>query len=143
KAMQVLLDSAVPLVYAPWEVSSHLWLTQQDLDTLAANGPAGQWVAEKAQNWHDMWLRRFRTPGFNPFDTLAVAWLTHPELMMHFEAKSWIEDGPDDTYLGEGDPPVKPYLLVDPERAEGRTIIYCHYPMPAFQSILVERLQGD
>lgn len=142
-SMQVLLESDIELVYAPWEVSSHLWITPDDINALRADGPTGKWIAEKAQGWIDMWLRRFRTPGFNPFDTLAIAYLTHPQYIVSFEAASWIESGPDDTRTGPGDAPQKPYLFVDPEREGGRRVIYCYYPKPQFQPILMERLQGN
>jgi len=140
-AVQALLDSEIPLVFAPWEVSSHVWLTESDLEQLAASGPSGEYIARHARPWLAIWRDRLGAPGFNPFDTLAIAAVTHPPLLRSFEAGVWIEDGPDDTA-----PPSeraagrrKPHLLVDPERP-GRRATYCFEPEPGFKPLLLERL---
>ena len=38
------------------------------------------WVLEKCTHWADLWIRSFGTNGFNPFDTLAVGYLTDYDL---------------------------------------------------------------
>ena len=78
-------------------------------------------------------------PGFNPFDSLAVAWLTHPQLIERLDVRVWIEDGPSDTTSPEAEDETKPYLLAAPG-AKGRRAIYCHRPDPALKTILLERL---
>lgn len=142
-AMQVLIDAGVPLELAPWEVSSHVWIEQGDLDRLEASGGAGAWIAERSRPWLELWRRDLRAPGFNPFDTLAIARVTHPDWLEHFTGGVWIEPGPDDTA-----PPAereagrtKPHLLVDPRR-EGPRALYCHRPAPGFKEMLLERLEG-
>ena len=139
-SMQAILDSKVPLVYAPWEVSSHLWITNEDLDALGATGAPGEYIAKKSGSWIRMWKRMFGTEGFNPFDTLAVAWLTHPELIEHVEVGTWIDPREGSTGV-DGQPPV-PHLLADPDRAGGRRAIYCYRPRPELKRILLDRLAG-
>ena len=136
-AMQVLLDSEIPLVFAPWEVSSHVWLRQSDLDSLAERSEAGAWVKENTATWIERWRVNLGVDGFNPFDTLAIGWLTHPEMMARFEASAWIEEGEDDRAPGSG--VGKPYLLVE-EGGEGRQVTYMHTPSAEFQPLLVDRL---
>jgi hypothetical protein len=129
----------VPLVLAPWEVSSGVWIGAAELDRLARAGGAGAWLAARSRPWLALWQRDFGAPGFNPFDSLAVAWLTHPELLEHFPARVWIEDGPDDrpSHAGER----KPYLLVGEDARAGRAL-YCHRARPGLQAMLVARLAG-
>lgn len=148
KAMQVLLDSPIPLVFAPWEVSSHVWMTGEDLDELEGASESGSFIARASRDWLRNWQENLKAPGFNPFDTLAIAWLTHPEWLEHFEAHVWIEEGPADRPPVEnegaapsGDP--KPYLLVDADsldRPDARRAIYCHRPSDSFKPMLLERL---
>lgn len=143
-AMQVLLDSEVRLVFAPWEVSSHVWIDEADLDRIAEGSESGAYIAEHARPWLAIWRRNLKAPGFNPFDTLAIAWLTHPHLLQHFEGGAWIEPGPDDTASPEEQArgKQKPHLLVDAQRG-GRRAIYCHEPLSEFKALLLERLVGS
>ncbi len=141
-AMQVLLSSEIALEFAPWEVSSHVFLRRSDLEALGRTGAVGAWIARKSESWLKLWAEQFDVDGFNPFDTLAVGWVTHPALIAHADVAVWIEEGPDD----RADPmgarvPDKPYLLVDPERPGGRRARYCTQPAPAFRSLLLDRLK--
>jgi pyrimidine-specific ribonucleoside hydrolase len=143
--MQTLLDSPAPLVFAPWEVSSHVWIDETDLDRLAASGERGAWVAEHTRPWLRIWREDLGAPGFNPFDTLAIAALTHPDWLDRFACRVWIEDGPDDTAprAEQARGATKPHLLVAPaRRGDGRIAAYCHRPSPAFKPMLLERLAG-
>ena len=142
-AMQIILDSSVALAFAPWEVSSHVWMTKADLDQLAQSSASGKWVADRSRGWLQMWRDRFKTPGFNPFDTLAVGWLTHPDLIHSFEAGVWMETLEDDTGSpSAGTIPTKPYLLVDPDSTNKRRATYAYEPRPEFKQVLVQRLMG-
>jgi len=138
-AMRVIVDGTVPLVLAPWEVSSGVWIDGADLDRLARADETGAWLAERARPWLAMWQREFGAAGFNPFDSLAVAWLTHPALLAHFPARVWIEDGPDDRPSHAGE--TKPYLLVE-ETAGVVRAVYCHRAQPALKAVLLERFGG-
>ncbi len=139
-AMQCVLDSEVDIVFAPWEVSSHAWLTAEDLDMLAAASDAGAYIAERSRQWLSVWTDTLGAPGFNPFDTLAVGWLTHPEMMECFEGPVWIEDA-----TPVGDAPAKPLLHVDPNPGNAdrsRRALYCQRPSPAFKPMLLSRLRA-
>jgi pyrimidine-specific ribonucleoside hydrolase len=137
-AMQVILDSAVPLDLAPWEVSSQVWIRRADMEALSSRSESGRFLAESTASWLAFWREELGADGFNPFDTLAVAWVTHPDLIEWSEVAVWIEEGEDDTAPGSG--ARKPYLHVDPTRAGGRRARYAHYPAPAFHDLLVARL---
>jgi inosine-uridine nucleoside N-ribohydrolase len=142
-AMQILLDAEPALIFAPWEVSSHVWIESADLDAIETRGPIGAWVAGHARPWLRIWHEQLGAPGFNPFDTLAIAALSHPDWLERFECGVWIEDGPDDTAPAEARAAgaTKPHLLVDPAaRGTLRRAVYCFRPRDAFKPMLLDRL---
>lgn len=140
-AMAIVLDSDVPLVFAPWEVSSWVWIRRADLARLATTGESGAFVADASRSWVELWEERFAVDGFNPFDTLAVGYVTSPELFETLEVEVSIEEGPDDR-----EPPekglTKPYLLVGERQSGGREAVYCVRPADGFKAQLLERLAG-
>ena len=143
-AMQVILDCSIPLVFAPWEVSSQVWITRDDLRWLRTTGESGRWIASTSEYWISMWEKRITSRGFNPFDTLAAAWLTHPQWVRSMRVRAWIERGPDDRVLPghKGPPPTKPYLLVEPCDDNDREILYCYEPKPGLKQLILRRLAG-
>lgn len=145
EAMRVLLDTKIPLVFAPWEVSSKVWITRDDLATLRKTGGSGAWIAETSVYWITGWELAITNKGFNPFDTLAAGWVTHPDLFESVPVTVRIEELPDDRAVdASGDEPAtKPYLLVEEVEGSDGRIVYCHTPRPQFKSILLERLAGD
>jgi len=151
--MRVLLDSPPPLVFAPWELSSHVWITGEDLDRLARESASGTYVAESARSWLALWETDLQAPGFNPFDTLAVGVLTHPDWVEGFDARVWIEEGAPDRPAVEADGAAaprleerKPYLVADAsglDRPGARPARYCFRPRTAFKEMLLERLARE
>lgn len=137
---QVLLDTNIPIVLAPWEVSSKVWLKEDDLNQLAAGKPSAQWLAAPGRDWLAMWKEKFSIDGFNPFDTLAVGYLTSPELLAWEDLPCEIQTLPDDRTSAGAKPESKPYLLVGKEVASQRTVRYCHTPKPGFKLDLMARL---
>jgi len=139
-AMGVLLKSGVPLVLAPWEVSSQVWLTRNDLAMLERSGGSGLFIAATSQHWIDLWEHELNASGFNPFDTLAVGYLTHPELIKGMPVNARIETAPSDR-PGEKDQ-TKPYFFVTPTGERDTRILYLHTPDPEFKNVLLRRLAG-
>lgn len=136
EAFQVLLDSGVPLVLAPWEVSSKVWLDEDDLARIEAADPGAGWLLEPSREWLGIWRRDLGAGGFNPFDSLAVGWVTSPRLITCEDLGARIEVLPDDIEPGR----TKPYLLVRPGPDAGRAVRYCSTPSPEFKQDLMARL---
>ena len=140
-AMQVLLDSGVPVVFAGYEVSSHVWLTAEDLDRIGGGSEVGAWIAGTSEGWLDQWLEGLGTPGFNPFDTLADLYLTHPDLIAGIRVEVEITEEideratPDEQAAGA----TKPYLIATPTE-EPTPHLYLTEPDPAAREVIVERL---
>ncbi len=142
--MQVLLDSGVPIVFAGYEVSSDVWVTRADFEKLAATSEAGRWIAQTSDYWLSRWETAYKLPGFNPFDTLAVAYVTHPEQIESIPVDVHITAGPNDR--GEGRLPAtrpsKPYLIAEPARQATSRFTYCVAAQDTFVPTLLARLAG-
>lgn len=121
QAMEHLLSSRLPIVFAPYEVSSKVWITETILELIRQNQtPAAEYLFENCRPWLEFWKRSFSTPllpvsGFNPFDCLAVAWLTDRELLSWYSSRTRIEEADydlaDRSLQGKGG--KKEYLHVD------------------------------
>jgi inosine-uridine nucleoside N-ribohydrolase len=128
QAFQVLLDSKVKLTFAPWEVSSHVVLTRQELEPLASKNKGIAWLLPSALDWLNLWKTQFGMDGFNPFDALAVGYLVDPDTIACTRMSMRVETSD------------KPYLVVR-ESKDGRMVTYCHTPSPKFKERLLLRLQ--
>ena len=140
-AFQVLLDSGVKLVLAPWEISSKVWLTPADLDTLVKADPSLSLIVDAARDWSEFWHRELKTSGFNPFDTLAIGYAISPAQFQCEHLAGSIRQLPDDTATGTAPAPKKPYLLVEKAAVKSRLVTYCFDAGPKFKSDLMSRLR--
>src|SRR5690606_35682839 len=113
-----------------------------DLEQLEKMGKAGAWIARTSRPWLEQWEKNMRTPGFNPFDTLAIAYETHPELLSGYKARLTIREGVDEraTAQEQAAGSSKPYLWAEPDDASPH--IYLTTPREQFHEILLERLGG-
>lgn len=139
-AFQVLLDSRVPLVLTPWEISSKIWLRRADLIRLRASNASLGWVIDAAGDWLDVWKQKFASDGFNPFDTLAVGFVIAPESFRCEKLPVRIEQHPDDTVSGAG-APTKPYLIADSSIETSYSARYCFEAPASFQGALLKLLE--
>jgi len=143
EAFRVLLSSRVPLTFAPFEISSKVWLKQADLDAIA-NGGRADWIVAPARRWLGLWTRTFGVDGFNPFDTLAVARITSPALLTCETLPARIDVLPDDVTearMRGTRPARKPYLLVSRDFAPpAPEVEYCYEAADTFKPDLLRRL---
>jgi inosine-uridine nucleoside N-ribohydrolase len=130
-AMRVLLDSPIPLVLVGWEARSHVWLTEGDLDRLAAAGEAAAWLAHAARPWLSFWTHNLGGAGFIASETVAVGVAATPHLVESEDAGVTIEDAPS-----------APLLVAHPDPSLGRVVRYCTRPTPDFKDDLLARLAG-
>ena len=139
EAFRVLLASKVKLVFAPWEISSKVWLRREDIGAAASKNKGVEWLRGAAEDWLDMWKGQFGADGFNPFDALAVGFVVDRKLLQCDQFSAVVEMAPDDTSQLAA-PIQKPYLHVRPMSAGLREVTYCYAPEAAFRDRLVERL---
>lgn len=136
EAFATILRSRVPLVLTPWEISSRIWITASDLARIRTSGTARWELTDAAADWLMFWKKSFQVDGFNPFDTLAVGYVTSPHLFNCEALPVEIRDMPDDA----GPPGLKPYLLVDKTLRSLTSALYCGEAQPAFKADLMNRL---
>jgi pyrimidine-specific ribonucleoside hydrolase len=137
---QVLLDSKVPIVLAPWELSSKVWIEREDLELLDRGGPDTKYLVPPALDWLEWWHKNLGTDGFNPFDTLAVGYLTSPDLLQCSDLKAQVETAPDDV-TQEAGTRMKPYLYVSADfKSARRPVTYCYDASGKFKEDLLQRL---
>lgn len=140
---QVLLDSSVPIVLVPWEVSSKVWLREAELKRLAEGTEATKWLHAPAFDWLKKWQRDLGLDGFNPFDTLAIGYVTSPRLITSEVLPAAIQTLPDDVNtkpLANGKLPEKPYLLAGKTIRSKKRVRYCYDAAPEFVVDLMKRL---
>jgi len=145
-AFSILLASDVPLALAPFELASQVWITSRDLDRLEAASDAGRWIAPAARTWLQLWMETFGVDGFNPFDTLAVAYVTTPQFVavesLAVEIQVLSDDGTERRMQGTA-VPEKPYLLVSSGRdALARHVEYCHKALAPLKEDILRRVAG-
>lgn len=138
-AFQVLLDSRVPIVLVPWEISSKVWIRRRELEQLRRGGPDARYLFAPASDWLTWWQENIGVDGFNPFDTLAVAYLTSPALIHCQKADARIEYAPDDTLPAET-AKTKPYLLASFAPPSSGTLLYCSEADAQFRNDLMGRV---
>ena len=136
---QILLDAGVPLVLAPWEISSKVWMRAADLANLRASDASLTWVLDAAEDWLGYWKKNLATEGFNPFDTLAVGYVISPHGFQCSQLSVRIAQHPDDT-VAEANAPRKPYLLVDHSFPSQQSALYCSAAPPSFHESLLKLL---
>ena len=137
---QILLDSGVPVVLAPWEISSKIWIRPTDLVRLRSSSHSLEWVLDAAADWLDFWKKNLASNGFNPFDTLAVGYVISPKGFRCDRLPVRIEQRPDDTVTG-AEALRKPYLLAGLSIGSKYSALYCSEAPASFKSGLLKLLE--
>jgi pyrimidine-specific ribonucleoside hydrolase len=136
EGFRILLASRVPLVLAPFEISSKTPLSEEDVERFASVPAIAEFYLEPLRDYLKWYEDRFGLRSIFPFDTLAVAYLTSPEWIRCDELPIAIETHPDDVKPDR----VKPYLLLGRGIASPDRALYCHTASGEFIPDLTRRL---
>jgi arsenate reductase len=136
EGFRVLLEADVPLVLAPFEISSKTPLTEEDVERFASVPEIADFYLTPLRDYVDWYDERFGIRAIYPFDTLAVAYLTSPDRIACEELPVRIETAPDDVAPGR----EKPYLLASSELESTHRARYCHTASDAFVPDLMKRM---
>jgi pyrimidine-specific ribonucleoside hydrolase len=139
-AFQVLLDHEVPVVLCPFEISSKVWIEQQDLDYLKAIDKPTDWLATASQPWLGQWKAQ-GAKGFNPFDALASHYIIAPEDIISESLNARLELHIDDTKKENERQVFKQYLLCDDTK--GTPVKYCFDVVPNFHKKLIDSYKKE
>ncbi len=77
-AVRVVIDLDIPLVLVPYEAARDVEIDEEALERIAASGPDGRWVAERARPWLTYWKTDIGRDGFYPFDLMAAMFVAEP-----------------------------------------------------------------
>jgi inosine-uridine nucleoside N-ribohydrolase len=136
-AFRVLIQSGVPMVLHPFEISHKVWITEADLDRLAQGDEACAYLAQHSRAWLAQWIP-YGCEGFNPFDVLASSYLVDPRGFEVDRLSVRFEIHRDDTRPGQ--PAFKHVLLLNDSQPGLRTLTYCHTPPPDYKERLMRQL---
>lgn len=133
-AMQLLLDSQVPIVLAGFELTSQVCINADDLAQIKQQASAtADYLYRNSLDWFEHWTRTFPSEaGFHPWDSATISWIREPDLFLK-EARgchirkarlrqSPTPENPDDS-AAEG------YQLVCSNTGEERPVTY----LPGFR----------
>jgi pyrimidine-specific ribonucleoside hydrolase len=136
-AVRVLIQSGVPIVLHPFEISHKVWITAEDLDQLAQGDEAAAYLAKHSRAWLQQW-QPYGCTGFNPFDVLASAFLVEPDGFEWDLLPVRFEIHPDDTQPQQK--AFKRYLLLNESQPGLRRLRYCHTPPADLKARLMQQL---
>ena len=139
-AFQVLLNNEASVVFCPYEISSKVWLTQEDLEVFKKINPASKWLGEASQPWLEQWKTQ-GAMGFNPFDALASHYIIAPQDIISEPLKARLELHLDDTVKENSKQVFKQYLLCDNKK--GTSIKYCFDVVPDYHKKLINSYKID
>lgn len=136
EGFQVLLDSGASIALAPFEISSKVAITPEDVERFERGTEAARYFVGPIRDYFDWYQERFGVRAIFPYDTLAVAYVTVPQWIEREELPVEIQTHPDDVDR-KGD---KPYLIVSSEIDSKRRVVYCYRAAPEFKEDLMRRL---
>lgn len=85
KSMDIVLNSAIPLVFAGYESSSYTFIGTIDLASLDQNEEADKWLFDIVQPWMEKNEKFFGVRGFIPFDCSTLGVITHPDYFTYYK----------------------------------------------------------
>jgi purine nucleosidase len=79
-AFDAVLTSGVSLLLMPFEAANQVIVTRRDMEGLKRTSGVTAWIAGQSDGWIGFWEEKLARDGFCPFDSLAVGYLTAPEM---------------------------------------------------------------
>ena len=135
RAMAMLLEAQIPMVLAGFELTSQVVITDVDLATIEARGTdTARYLYRNSLAWFRHWTQQFPTErGFHPWDSAAIAWLTHRELFTAQPRRVRIlpPDG------------KRPHWLECDVDGSGPRVIYCTGFVPGGAETFVAEIVGN
>lgn len=149
EAWEIILESSLPVTFAPFELSKKVRITEQDVAYMEKNaGPSGKYLAPHMKQWCREWRDAWGADGFIPFDLLATGYVMVPQFFRGKVMPVGILQYPDDTQdFKDGVPPAcKPYLIVsDRERAiaGNKRVRFLYDVDKGFKPYILDVLRGE
>ncbi len=144
EAMEIVLNSGVPLVLAGFPVAEQIHFTKKDILQISKEIPQNKWLRRQLKDWLFCWKLVFKSDYFIPFDAVTVGYFLHPEYfksIQHIEAE--IKIAPNDTeFKSKKEITDKPYLIVHPDRKVEKGVTYVETVDPEYKSEIISALNA-
>lgn len=80
-AVEIVLNSRIPIVLVPIDTASRLEIDGRDLRDLKSSGATGEYLAQRSGIWLWFWTHFVKTKGGPIFDAMAIVPATRPRLL--------------------------------------------------------------
>lgn len=141
KSMDVLIKSAIPLVFAGYEPSSYTHIGTIDLASLDLTNEADKWLFDIVQPWMKLNEKYFGVHGFIPFDCSTLGVITHPEYFSYYEnIKIKVTYKKNDALEIQPDKPFKNFLEVSYTFKSKKKVKYARKALHGFEEKILETL---
>lgn len=141
KSMDVLIKSAIPLVFAGYEPSSYTHIGTIDLASLDLTNEADKWLFDIVQPWMKLNEKYFGVHGFIPFDCSTLGVITHPEYFSYYEnIPIKVTYKKNDALEIQPDKPFKNFLEVSYTFKSKKKVKYARKALHGFEEKILETL---
>lgn len=136
KAVAALMRADIERVIIPIDAGRNAMITNAHLDAVAQGSDDAKWLAGFSRGWVQTWRERIREKGAFPHDSVAIAYLAHPDL---FDCQStlgrfaWRH-----SFFNE-----KSALRIADDIKDGRPITYCGAIKPGLRDLLIAAITGS
>jgi pyrimidine-specific ribonucleoside hydrolase len=144
EAFRVVLNSGVKVVLSGFQCSEYLLLSRTDTDFLASGSKNDQWLNAFMVPWQERARSMFGIPGFIPYDTTPLGYLTHPEYFLIYEdVPTVINYRKNDATMGRMRSDEKHYLESGYEYISDWKVDFAYRTLPGFEEIVIESLKWE
>ena len=143
ESFRVILNSGVKVVLSGFQCSEYVLLSKRDTDFLANGNEADKWLSSMLIPWQERAVKVFGIPGFIPYDTTPLGYLTHPEyFLIDTEIPVVINYRENDATIGYNRPEMKHYLEAGNEYTSTWKVDFAYRTLPGFNEIVIESLSA-
>jgi inosine-uridine nucleoside N-ribohydrolase len=144
ESFRVILDAGVKVVLSGFQCSEYLLLSRTDTDFLASGSNNDQWLNAFMVPWQERARNMFGIPGFIPYDTTPLGYLTHPQyFLVHEKMPVVINYRKNDATMGRMRSDEKHYLEAGHEYTSDWKVDFAYRTLPGFEEIVIKSLIWD
>ena len=143
ESFRVVLNSGVKVVLSGFQCSEYVLLSKRDTEFLANGNKADMWLSSMLIPWQERAINVFGIPGFIPYDTTPLGYLTHPEyFLIEKDMPVVINYRENDATIGHNRPEMKHYLEAGHEYTSKWKVDFAYRTLPGFNEIVIESLSA-
>ena len=114
-ATKIVLESSIPIVLFPFELSRESFVMRSELTSIASKSNKAKYIFDNSQRFIDFWQKTFAEDGFHPWDSAPVTYLENAE---YFQCEQrFVQIRNDDN---------KKKLIASNNKLSGKSAHFCH-----------------